>query len=85
MAKAYGWAFVSPVRKIYYNITTTGLSIFVVKARDTSCPGQLVRLELAVALAAGVPAVQLGRAQSGDVHLGFSPDDGRAGVHRTAQ
>ncbi|MHB8510275.1 MAG: Nickel transporter NicT [Candidatus Dormibacteria bacterium] len=29
MAKAYGWAFVSPIRKIYYNITTTGLSIFV--------------------------------------------------------
>ncbi|MFC4949296.1 HoxN/HupN/NixA family nickel/cobalt transporter [Pseudonocardia sp. GCM10023141] len=29
MSKAYGWAFVSPVRKIYYNITTTGLSIFV--------------------------------------------------------
>lgn len=29
MSKAYGWAFVSPVRKIYYNITTTSLSIFV--------------------------------------------------------
>ncbi len=29
MAKAYNWAFVNPVRKIYYNITTTGLSIFV--------------------------------------------------------
>jgi len=29
MCKAYGWAFVSPLRKIYYNITTTGLSIFV--------------------------------------------------------
>ncbi|HEV7209420.1 MAG TPA: HoxN/HupN/NixA family nickel/cobalt transporter [Mycobacteriales bacterium] len=29
MSKAYGWAFVSPLRKIYYNITTTGLSIFV--------------------------------------------------------
>jgi len=29
MSKAYGWAFVSPIRKIYYNITTTGLSIFV--------------------------------------------------------
>lgn len=29
MSKAYGWAFVSPIRKIYYNITTTSLSIFV--------------------------------------------------------
>ncbi len=29
MAKAYGWAFTSPLRKIYYNITTTGLSVAV--------------------------------------------------------
>lgn len=29
MSKAYGWAFVKPIRKIYYNITTTSLSIFV--------------------------------------------------------
>jgi len=29
MSKAYGWAFTSPLRKIYYNITTTGLSVFV--------------------------------------------------------
>lgn len=29
MTKAYSWAFVKPIRKIYYNITTTGLSIFV--------------------------------------------------------
>jgi high-affinity nickel-transport protein len=29
MSKAYDWAFVTPLRKIYYNITTTGLSIFV--------------------------------------------------------
>ncbi|MCA1712269.1 MAG: HoxN/HupN/NixA family nickel/cobalt transporter [Actinobacteria bacterium] len=35
MSKAYGWAFVSPVRKIYYNITTTGLSIFVAFAIGT--------------------------------------------------
>ncbi|BBX39198.1 HoxN/HupN/NixA family nickel/cobalt transporter [Mycobacterium simiae] len=26
---AYGWAFASPVRKIYYNITITGLSVVV--------------------------------------------------------
>ncbi len=29
MTKAYSWAFTSPLKKIYYNITTTGLSIFV--------------------------------------------------------
>ena len=29
MVKAYNWAFLNPVRKIYYNITTTGLSIAV--------------------------------------------------------
>ena len=26
---AYGWAFSKPVRKVYYNITVTGLSVFV--------------------------------------------------------
>jgi high-affinity nickel-transport protein len=29
MAKAYDWAFVNPLRKIFYNITTTSLSIAV--------------------------------------------------------
>jgi len=29
MTKAYSWAFTSPLRKIYYNLTTTSLSIFV--------------------------------------------------------
>lgn len=29
MAKAYGWAFSNPLRKIYYNITTTSLSVAV--------------------------------------------------------
>jgi high-affinity nickel-transport protein len=29
MTKAYGWAFSNPVRKIYYNITVTGLSVLV--------------------------------------------------------
>jgi high-affinity nickel-transport protein len=26
---AYGWAFAKPVRKVYYNITITGLSVAV--------------------------------------------------------
>jgi nickel/cobalt transporter (NiCoT) family protein len=29
MSKAYNWAFLNPVRKIFYNITTTSLSIVV--------------------------------------------------------
>ena len=29
MNVAYGWAFAQPVRKVYYNITVTGLSIAV--------------------------------------------------------
>lgn len=29
MAKAYGWAFSNPVRKIFYNLTVTALSVFV--------------------------------------------------------
>jgi len=29
MCKAYDWAFVNPLRKIYYNLTTTGLSILI--------------------------------------------------------
>lgn len=29
MAKAYGWAFANPVRRLFYNLTVTGLSVFV--------------------------------------------------------
>lgn len=29
MQYAYGWAFVNPVRKIYYNLSITGISVFV--------------------------------------------------------
>jgi high-affinity nickel-transport protein len=29
VAKAYGWAFSSPVRKLYYNLAVTGLSVTV--------------------------------------------------------
>jgi high-affinity nickel-transport protein len=29
MSKAYHWAFASPVRKLYYNITVTTMSVFV--------------------------------------------------------
>jgi high-affinity nickel-transport protein len=29
MSHAYGWAFANPIRKVYYNITVTGLSVAV--------------------------------------------------------
>ena len=29
MAKAYGWALSSPVRKVYYNLAVTSLSVLV--------------------------------------------------------
>jgi nickel/cobalt transporter (NiCoT) family protein len=32
MSKAYGWAFANPVRRIYYNITVTSLSVAVALA-----------------------------------------------------
>ncbi|HZU77907.1 MAG TPA: hypothetical protein VFA70_14165 [Dehalococcoidia bacterium] len=35
VAKAYRWAFTSPLRKVYYNLTTTGLSVFVALAIGT--------------------------------------------------
>jgi nickel/cobalt transporter (NiCoT) family protein len=32
MSQAYGWAFSNPIRKVYYNITVTGLSVTVALA-----------------------------------------------------
>jgi len=29
MLRAYGWAFIKPIRKLYYNLTITLLSVFV--------------------------------------------------------
>jgi high-affinity nickel-transport protein len=29
MSKAYSWAFASPIRKVFYNLTVTALSVFV--------------------------------------------------------
>jgi high-affinity nickel-transport protein len=29
MAKAYSWAFSNPIRKVFYNVTMTGLSVFI--------------------------------------------------------
>jgi high-affinity nickel-transport protein len=35
MSQAYGWAFSNPVRKVYYNITVTSLSVIVALAIGT--------------------------------------------------
>ena len=35
MSQAYGWAFSNPIRKIYYNITVTSLSVVVALAIGT--------------------------------------------------
>src|SRR5205085_8649330 len=35
MSHAYGWAFSNPIRKVYYNITVTSLSIVVALAIGT--------------------------------------------------
>src|SRR5438067_7483001 len=49
MAKAYSWAFSNPIRKLFYNMTMTGLSVFValfVGVVELSQIGiQLLRLE----------------------------------------
>jgi nickel/cobalt transporter (NiCoT) family protein len=29
MVGAYGWAFMNPLRKLYYNLTITGISVIV--------------------------------------------------------
>ncbi len=33
MLGAYGWAFTNPVRKLYYNLTITGMSVVVAVLR----------------------------------------------------
>ena len=43
---AYGWAFSKPVRKIYYNITVTGLSVAVALVIGTIELGGLVASQL---------------------------------------
>lgn len=42
MCKAYDWAFLNPLRKIFYNVTTTGLSVAVALLVGTIELSQLV-------------------------------------------
>lgn len=46
MRKAYGWAFMRPIRKIYYNLTLTVISVLVALAIGTVEVLQVFSLEL---------------------------------------
>jgi high-affinity nickel-transport protein len=46
MSKAYAWAFASPVRKVYYNITLTSLSVLIALLIGTIELGQVASDEL---------------------------------------
>jgi high-affinity nickel-transport protein len=46
MSHAYGWAFSNPVRKVYYNITVTTLSVVVALAIGTIELAQVVAAQL---------------------------------------
>jgi len=46
MCVAYGWALVNPIRKIYYNLTVTVISVLVALAVGTAELLQLIANEL---------------------------------------
>ncbi|MCC7041631.1 MAG: HoxN/HupN/NixA family nickel/cobalt transporter [Burkholderiales bacterium] len=57
MAKAYGWAFVDPLRRIFYNIATTALSVVVALAIGFV---QLAQVVIEVSGAQGTLAATIG-------------------------
>lgn len=46
MNSAYGWAFSKPVRKVYYNLTITGLSVAIAAVIGTIELGGLLASQL---------------------------------------
>jgi high-affinity nickel-transport protein len=48
MAKAYDWAFSSPLRKVYHNMVATGLSVFVALGVGTIEYVQIVSTKLSL-------------------------------------
>jgi len=46
MRMAYGWAFMNPIRKIYYNLTVTVISVLVALAIGSAELTQVVATEL---------------------------------------
>ena len=53
MSHAYGWAFSNPVRKVYYNMTVTTLSVVVALAIGTVELLQVLSARLRWAAASG--------------------------------
>ena len=48
MRVAYGWAFLNPIRKIYYNLTVTAISVLVALAIGTAELLQVIANELSL-------------------------------------
>ena len=48
MAHAYRWAFVQPVRKVYYNLTVTSISVLIALVIGAIVLAQLAAAELHV-------------------------------------
>lgn len=57
MTKAYGWAFLNPLRKIFYNIATTAVSIVVALAIGVV---QLAQVAIEISGAQGALATAIG-------------------------
>jgi nickel/cobalt transporter (NiCoT) family protein len=54
MSHAYGWAFSNPIRKVYYNLTVTSLSVLVALVIGT------IELLQVLGLARGIDFGRLG-------------------------
>ena len=68
---AYGWAFASPVRKIYYNLVITGLSVAVAFAIGTIELGGLLAAKLHVGGPIGAFLVNFSINRAGFVIVGL--------------
>jgi len=68
---AYGWSFSKPVRKLYYNITITGLSVLVALAVGTVELGGLFAQELGTHSAFWVWLANINLNQVGFVIVGL--------------
>ena len=60
MSHAYGWAFSNPVRKVYYNITVTSLSVLVALVVGSVELLQVVAAKLSWAWLGGLDLGRLG-------------------------
>ena len=56
MVRAYGWAFLNPVRKIWYNLTITAMSVIVALSSAASRPWGLSATSSALKVRSGMPS-----------------------------